>query len=92
MDLKECVKLLKRYNLWRRGRGKKYSQPGFPFSPTELGIAIDTAIANLSYGIEPSMLDALVGMAKRSCESEDDKKVVRYAVRLLRKLGKRSAE
>jgi hypothetical protein len=41
----DCYKILREFNKWRRGRGKKYSAPGFPFSATDIGYAIDRAIA-----------------------------------------------
>lgn len=44
MNYEESYKLLKQYNKWRRGKGKKYSQPGFPFDVKDIGVAIDNAI------------------------------------------------
>lgn len=41
----DCYKILREFNKWRRGRGKKYSAPGFPFSATYIDLAIDRAIA-----------------------------------------------
>lgn len=53
MDRVEAIKILKEYNKWRRGRGKKYSQPGFPndLSVKDIGLAIDFAIDRLVLGI-----------------------------------------
>lgn len=41
----DCYKILREFNKWRHGRGKKYPVPGFPFSATDTGLAIDRAIA-----------------------------------------------
>ena len=39
------TKLLKEFNNWRRGKGKKYQPPGVPFDLTEVGKELDNAIA-----------------------------------------------
>lgn len=39
------TKLLKEFNKWRRGKGKKYQTPGVPFDLTEVGKELDNAIA-----------------------------------------------
>ena len=39
------TKLLKEFNKWRRGKGKKYQAPGVPFDLAEVGKELDNAIA-----------------------------------------------
>ena len=39
------TKLLKEFNKWRRGKGKKYQAPGVPFDLVEVGKELDNAIA-----------------------------------------------
>ena len=39
------TKLLKEFNKWRRGKGKKYQAPGVPFDVAEVGKELDNAIA-----------------------------------------------
>ena len=39
------TKLLKEFNKWRRGKGKKYQAPGVPFDLEEVGKELDNAIA-----------------------------------------------
>jgi len=63
MKQEEVIKLLKEFNKWRRGKGKKYSQPGLPLNPTEIGEAIDFAIEHLSYRISPSQFGELYAAA-----------------------------
>ena len=48
MEIEEAYKLLKEYIKWKRGKGKKYAQPGMPFDVIEIGKAIDLAIDRLS--------------------------------------------
>lgn len=69
MNQEEAIKLLKEFNKWRRGKGKKYSQPGLPLNPVEIGHAIDYAIEHLSYRIPPvefiNIVDAAQATLKR---------------------------
>ena len=39
------TKLLKEFNQWRRGKGKKYQAPGVPFDLAEVGKELNNAIA-----------------------------------------------
>lgn len=49
METKETIKILRETNKWRRGKGKKYEAPNtMPFTPSEVGLAIDDAIAKLN--------------------------------------------
>lgn len=43
MNFKDAGSYLREYNKWRRGKGRKYSQPGFPFDVSRIGISIETA-------------------------------------------------
>ena len=49
MKVSEALETLKKYNKWRRGKGKKYAQPGFPadLTPELIGQAIDRAILTM---------------------------------------------
>ena len=53
MKVSEALETLKKYNKWRRGKGKKYSQPGFPadLTPELIGQAIDRAILTMKHRI-----------------------------------------
>lgn len=42
--LDNAIKLVRQYNKWRRGAGRKYAAPGFPFNTTEVGEALDTLL------------------------------------------------
>ena len=46
MNKNEALKILKHYNLWRRDKNEinQYEMP----NPTDIGLAIDIAIAELS--------------------------------------------
>ena len=64
MKVSEALETLKKYNKWRRGKGKKYAQPGFPadLTPELIGQAID-AILTMKHGIPREdflVLDTLV--------------------------------
>lgn len=39
----EAVARLREFNKWRRGKGKKYQQPGIPFDVEQIGKDIDFA-------------------------------------------------
>ena len=60
MKVSEALETLKKYNKWRRGKGKKYAQPGFPadLTPELIGQAIDRAILTMKNRI--SYEDCLV--------------------------------
>ena len=53
MKVSEALETLKKYNKWRRGKGKKYAQPGFPadLTPELIGQAIDRAILTMKHRI-----------------------------------------
>ena len=53
MKVSEALETLKKYNKWRRGKGKKYAQPGFPadLTPELIGQAIDRAILPMKHRI-----------------------------------------
>ena len=53
MKVDEALEVLKKYNKWRRGKGKKYSQPGFPsdLTPELIGLSIDRAIQMMKHYI-----------------------------------------
>ena len=46
MDIKEAAKVLRRHNEWRRGADDNHWQQS-PYSPAELGHALDAAVAAL---------------------------------------------
>lgn len=56
MDIKEAAKVLRRHNEWRRGADDNHWQQS-PYSPAELGHAIDAAVAALEVAdrFRPSM-------------------------------------
>ena len=65
MKVDEALEVLKKYNKWRRGKGKKYSQPGFPadLTPELIGLSIDRAIQMMKHYIPREdflVLDTLV--------------------------------
>ena len=53
MKVSEALETLKKYNKWRRGKGKKYAQPGFPadLTPELISQAIDRAILTMKHRI-----------------------------------------
>ena len=75
--IKDHVKTLREYNKWRRGRGRKYSAPGIPFSSTDIGYAIDRAVKVLSVLPTDSDFEAL-----RNADVKLPKRVVRKIERL----------
>ena len=65
MKVIEALETLKKYNKWRRGKGKKYAQPGLPSGLTHelIGQAIDRAILTMKNRIPHDdflVLDKLV--------------------------------
>lgn len=61
----ECATEIREYNRWRRGRGRKYAQPGVPFNATALGIILDDAVTHLKHIPDVATLTTLVGMADK---------------------------
>lgn len=45
--IRASAESLRQFNKWRRGRGRKYQEPGFPFDPVRIGKDIDIAVAVL---------------------------------------------
>lgn len=64
MQTVETIRVLKGYNKWRRGKGRKYSQPGFPFDVKEVGEAIDAAILHLSKRMDRDDFITMSGMVE----------------------------
>ena len=48
MIVEETIHILREFNKWRRGKGKKYQAPGIPFDGKTIGLTIDDAIAKLN--------------------------------------------
>ena len=48
MRVEGTIHILREYNKWRRGKGKKYQAPGIPFDGETIGLTIDDAIAKLN--------------------------------------------
>lgn len=48
MNFKDIGVSLREYNKWRRGKGRKYSQPGFPFDADKIGNDIAVASSVMS--------------------------------------------
>lgn len=48
MTINDCAKLLRRLNKWRKNKGRKYANPGTPFSAEDIDAAIDMAVKILS--------------------------------------------
>lgn len=61
MKVSEALETLKKYNKWRRGKGKKYAQPGFPadLTPELICQAIDRAILTMKHRIPNYALIAI---------------------------------
>jgi hypothetical protein len=58
MELKTAIEILEKYNAYRRYQGEGI--PPVRASPTDVGIALDVAIAALKETISPSMQEQLV--------------------------------
>lgn len=65
MEANEVIKTLKEYNKWRRGKGKKYSHPGFPFDPSVIGYAIDSAVKHLSKRMDKDDFMCIYSMVQK---------------------------
>ena len=73
MKVSEAIETLKKYNKWRRGKGKKYAQPGFPvdLTPELIGQAIDRAIRTMKNRIPHDdflVLETLVAECVKNCK------------------------
>lgn len=66
MKVSEALETLKKYNKWRRGKGKKYAQPGFPadLTPELIGQAIDRAILTMKNRIPHEDFIVIVEIVK----------------------------
>ena len=66
MKVSEALETLKKYNKWRRGKGKKYAQPGFPadLTPELIGQAIDRAILTMKHRIPNEDFIVIVEIVK----------------------------
>ena len=91
MTTDEIIKTLKEYNKWRKGKGRKYSQPGFPFDEKRISETIDAAILRLSKRMDRDDFIVMSGIVEKSvadrrtakCRLSDDEK---KAVRSMRKI------
>ena len=48
MRVEGTIHILREYNKWRRGNGRKYQAPSMPFDGETIGLTIDDAIAKLN--------------------------------------------
>jgi hypothetical protein len=87
MEIEEAYKLLKEYNKWRRGKGKKYAQPGMPLDTTKIGLAIDVAINHLSWLFSGNDLIRLVSLVSKEHKKDD---VYRKAVKICKKIKRQN--
>ena len=98
MEQKEAITVLKKYNSWRRGKGKKYAQPWFPkdLTPEVIGQAIDYAIEQLGHGIGKTEFIVLTDMARHGqksfiadgCSKDNAKAALSAAGKVCRRLDK----
>ena len=90
MTPKDTAKILKEYNKWIRGKGRKYSQPGFPFSPTDIGNAIDSAVSILTHYLDKDKFRLVAECAYRDSKSasKEERAAIRSAMRIVRYLKK----
>jgi len=95
MKVSEALETLKKYNKWRRGKGKKYAQPGFPadLTPELIGQAIDRAILTMKNRIPHDdflVLDKLVAecvknrKASKAKLTDAEKAAIRKMVKVVR--------
>lgn len=87
MEIEEAYKLLKEYNKWRRGKGKKYAQPGIPFDVTEIGKAIDLAIDRLSWLLDGDEFIRIVSLIGREHKKDE---LYRKAVKICKKIKRQN--
>lgn len=91
MNTQEIIKTLKEYNKWRKGKGRKYSQPGFPFDTKKIGEAIDAAIVHLSKRMDRDDFIVMSGLVEKTvndCKAAKHKltDAEKKAVRSMRKV------
>lgn len=86
LTAKECARELREYNRWRRGKGRKYAQPGVPFNPAELGKVIDDAIVHLK--AFPSVDEILAIKSVAATLPKDKARVVRKLERYISRVGR----
>ena len=95
MKVSEALETLKKYNKWRRGKGKKYAQPGFPadLTPELIGQAIDRAIQMMKHYIPREdflVLDTLVAECVKNRKAakvkltDAEKAAIRKMVKVVR--------
>ena len=48
MRVEGTIHILREYNKWRRGKGRKYQAPSMPFDGETIGLTIDDAISKLN--------------------------------------------
>ena len=77
MKVSEALETLKKYNKWRRGKGKKYAQPGFPadLTPELIGQAIDRAILTMKHRIPNEDFIVIVKIVNEWVHSRKSAKV-----------------
>ena len=95
MKVSEALETLKKYNKWRRGKGKKYAQPGFPadLTPELIGQAIDRAILTMKNRIPHDdflVLDTLVSECVKNRKASKAKltDAERAAIRKMAKVAR----
>lgn len=97
MKVSEALETLKKYNKWRRGKGKKYAQPGFPadLTPELIGQAIDRAIQMMKHYIPREdflIIDTLVAECVKSRKvakvklTDSEKVAVRKMAKVVRQI------
>lgn len=97
MTHEKAYNILKEYNKWRRGKGKKYASPGLPFDTKVIGDAIDCAVNVLKYQLTVSDFVLLVNMAdlghsimkKSNTSNQYNIEALRNAKSIARKLVKK---
>ena len=68
MELKRAIEILEKFNAYRRYQGDDI--PPLPASATDIGIALDVAIAVLKETISPSLQDQLVDEIGKMSDEE----------------------
>lgn len=87
MAIEQAYKLLKEYIKWKRGKGKKYAQPGMPFDVAMIGQAIDVAINHLSWLFSGDDLIHLVSLIGKEHKKDE---VYRKAVKICKKINRQN--
>lgn len=97
MGTQEVINVLREYNKWRKGKGRKYSEPGFPFDVKEIGKAIDAAIVHLSKRMDRNDFITMSAFAEEAVKtrkvnkmkmSDNEKKALRSMRKVVRFLVK----